>query len=544
MLFFTKHRFISKKIGVLLVFFLYAFVGYSQSIQYSLHSPRRTAETHLQNLHSENFYPKIASRVFRTTGNYSQKELSERAIALKRIFDGLGIYVHLEKIPDTPNYQDSLSGKNRYILDKTHPKIYLEKIGRRWYYSQETFELIPALYEQTYPFGTHRFLEITERFSDETYFGLKAWQYVGLLVVLLTALLFYQILVFINRRIVVKILNKVKLDNLSENFFTPITRPFSLLLDLVFVMLAIRVMQLPSLLNYYIQLGLKASLPFLATIIVYRFVDLIASYLQKAAQKSESMLDDQLVPLFRKVTKILVVIFGTLIVIQNLRFDITGLVAGISIGGLAFALAAQDTIKNLFGSLMILIDKPFKVGDYIKTTDIEGDVEEIGFRSTRVRSLYNSLIYVPNGKMADMTIDNLGMRDYKRFRTFISLTYDTPPELIAIFVEGLQKIVEQHPQSRPDYKEIHLHEFGASAYQILFQMYIVAKEWGDELAVRHDIMLQIVRLANALQVRLAFPTSTLHVESFPQKTGLSPEYLSEADYRKRLEDFFGNKKLD
>ena len=133
---------------------------------------------------------------------------------------------------------------------------------------------------------------------------------------------------------------------------------------------------------------------------------------------------------------------GILIVLQNMGVNVFSLLAGLGLGGLAFALAAKDTAANLFGSIMILTDRPFKIGDWVKMDGVEGTVEEIGFRSTRVRTFYNSLITIPNATIANVQIDNLGVRQYRRTTATLGVTYDTSMEKMNQFVEGIRKIIE------------------------------------------------------------------------------------------------------
>ena len=144
------------------------------------------------------------------------------------------------------------------------------------------------------------------------------------------------------------------------------------------------------------------------------------------ATQTQNTMDDQLVPIIRKSLRVFVITFGTLAILQSLNLSIFPLLTGLSIGGLAFALAAQDTIKNFFGSVMIFLDKPFQIGHWITTDGIDGTVEEVGLRSTRIRTFSNSLVTVPNGKLADATINNHGLRVYRRFYTTLSINYDTP----------------------------------------------------------------------------------------------------------------------
>jgi MscS family membrane protein len=255
----------------------------------------------------------------------------------------------------------------------------------------------------------------------------------------------------------------------------------------------------------------------LITVIFFKLVDVLAAYFHKLATKTESTLDDQLVPLLRKTFKAFVILVGTLFILRDgLNLDIIPFLTGLSIGGLAIALAAQDTIKNFFGSVMIFIDKPFQVGDWITSGEIDGTVEEVGFRSSRIRTFRNSLMYVPNGKIADAILDNHGLRQYRRFYTTLTITYDTPPELIEEFVKGLQEIVLAHPKTRKDAFNIYFNNLSPYSQDIMFYIFFEVPTWPEELAARHEILIQIVKLANSLRVKFAFPTQTLHMDGFPE----------------------------
>ena len=191
---------------------------------------------------------------------------------------------------------------------------------------------------------------------------------------------------------------------------------------------------------------------------------------------------------------------------------------------------------------MIFIDRPFQIGDWITSGDIDGSVEEVGFRSSRIRTFRNSLMYVPNGKLADSVIDNHGMRQYRRFYTQIAVTYDTPPELINTFVEGLRKIVETHPDTRKDYYNVYFNDMAAFSLNIMFYIFFEVPDWGAELKARHEVLMQILKLGNELGVNFAFPTQTLHMENFPGQQSLSPSYTSQDEANQKMAAFFENKK--
>jgi len=251
----------------------------------------------------------------------------------------------------------------------------------------------------------------------------------------------------------------------------------------------------------------------------YRLVDILAALLEDRARKTHNKFDDLLVPLVRKSLKVFIAAFGLVFIAETLEMDISSLLAGLGLGGLAVALAAQDTVKNLFGSLMVLIDRPFSVGDWVVIGDYEGVVEEVGFRSVRIRTFYNSLITLPNSNLISSAVDNYGARSYRRWSTKLGVTYDTPPATIDAFCEGIRELVRRHEITRKDAFEVHLNSFGDSGLEILLYVFFETGDWSKELAARHALALDILRLAERLGVDFAFPTRTvwLHEQAPPQR---------------------------
>jgi MscS family membrane protein len=187
------------------------------------------------------------------------------------------------------------------------------------------------------------------------------------------------------------------------------------------------------------------------------------------------------------------------------------------------ALAAQDTVKHFFGSIMIFVDRPFQIGDWIEVDGLNGTVEEVGIRSTRIRTFANSLVSFPNGQLADSVINNWGLRVYRRYSTKVGLTYDTPPDLLELYIEGMKGLVLNHPLTRKDYYEIHLNEFGPSSLDILVYVFFEADSWSAELKARHELMIGFIKLAEVLGVSFAFPSQTLYLENMPgqEKSGFN-----------------------
>lgn len=496
----------------------------AEKAEVNLSTPYHTLYTHLYNLQEEHFYPAAAAQTFPSKGG-SLQEREELAIKLKQVLDGAGLYIDMELVPRDPTYFDSLGRQHKYVLNARYPDLYLiRKENGQWVYSERTAERVDELFVQVFPFGTHKLLDWLPRLGQKKIMGLHVWQYVAILVLILLAFILHKLFTYFLRQGLNRLLHSLGYPEVAQRFVLPVARPFSLLFVFVFLLMLIPVVQLPAAMNYWVMLFIKAALPFFATVVFYKLIDLVGVYMERFATRTESTLDDQLVPLVRKALRTFVVVIGALFILDNLDFNVTAFIAGLSIGGLAFALAAQDTIKNFFGSLMIFIDKPFQIGDWVTSGEIDGTVEEVGFRSTRVRTFRNSVTSVPNGKLADWVVDNHGLRQYRRFFTNLTITYDTPPAVVELFVEGLRKIVEQHPKTRKDVYEIHLNGLGPHSLDIMFYIFFVVPTWSEELKARHEVLIEVMKLAEALGVRFAYPTQTLHMETFPGQPSLTPEY--------------------
>jgi len=241
-------------------------------------------------------------------------------------------------------------------------------------------------------------------------------------------------------------------------------------------------------------------------------INVLAGIAHKYSSRRDTKFEDSLMPIIRVTLKIIILIAGGLYILNGLKINITPLVAGVSIVGLAIGLAAQETIRNLFGSVSILTDQPFEVGDYIRFDNYDGTVEKIGVRSSRIRTLNNSLITVPNGKFADTTIDNFGKRRYRRFMTTISLTYDTHTEKIELFIAGLRHLVAGYKQVNHELTQIYLNDLSESSLNIFFNIYFQVQNIKEELKEREDVIMDIIRLAEKLGINFAFPSRTLYIE--------------------------------
>jgi len=252
-----------------------------------------------------------------------------------------------------------------------------------------------------------------------------------------------------------------------------------------------------------------------------------------------------LLPIINRITKIVIGFLTVLYVLNLLDVNITAIVAGVSIGGLALALAAQDTVKNLLGSIMIFVDQPFQVGDYIEVDGVAGTVEEVGFRTTRIRTIDTSLIAIPNGNVANYSINNKGVRPIRLINLSIGVTYNTPLRYLRIFREGLDELIVKHPKLADEPRYVFINSLDDSAITIIFRTYVETGMYYEELAVREQVILSILELAEELGIQIAFPSSTVYIDQIPGQAPLNTSYIyDETELMAKKNSFLDKLKVD
>lgn len=245
----------------------------------------------------------------------------------------------------------------------------------------------------------------------------------------------------------------------------------------------------------------------------FQLVVLLDIRLTRWADGTDSSIDNILVPLIGKSLRIFIVVIGGMMVLQNLTgLQFGPLLASLGIGGLAVALAAKDSIANFFGTLTILFDKPFQVGDRIVVNGYDGSVENVGFRSTRIRLLNGHLVTIPNEKLANSEVENVASRPNLRWLTQIGLPYDTPPDKVQEAVDILRKILDTHEGMHPDLPpKVHFDGFKDWSLNITVVLWYHPPEWWDYQAWLQRTCLEIMRQFDAAGIDFAFPSQTLYL---------------------------------
>jgi len=369
--------------------------------------------------------------------------------------------------------------------------------------------------------------------TREAFAGLAYWQWLGILAVVVAGLLFDLLI----RQLLHKVWRGYSMRRLRRQpdpkLVRQAVRPFGLTGQALVWYLGVTPLGLPAQALIIVQVAVRLLLVVGSVWAAYRLTDLFSEFLMRKAEQTETKFDDVLVPLLRKTLKVFVTAVGLVYMADAFRIQIVPLLTGLGIGGLAVAFAAKDSIENFFGSVTVILDRPFEIGDWVVIEGVEGTVEELGLRSTRIRTFYNSQVTFPNAGLVRARVDNYGRRRYRRYKTNIDITYSTPPERIEAFCAGIREIILAHPYTRKDYYHVWLNEFGAASLRVLVYMFHETPDWATELRERHRFMLDVIRLAERLHVEFAFPTQTLHIyneqHGLPVKTPPAPGESAERD---------------
>lgn len=338
---------------------------------------------------------------------------------------------------------------------------------------------------------------------------LEGWQFLGLLALAVAGMLADRIFVLLLTAATRFWLRRQGVD-VEKVQVSPALRPLGWLASAATWALLMSWLLLPPKVEAVLAFVLRFMATWCFVAAAYRVVDVTADYLAKKAGTSETKMDALLLPFISRAVKVFVVAFGIVFVAQNIGVDVTSLLAGLGIGAFAIGLAAKESIENFFGSLTILMDRPFKVDDWViidGTT--EGTVEHVGFRSTRVRTFANSVITVPNATLIRARVDNMGERQFRRWKTTLSVTYDTPPEKLEAFCEAVRHLIRLHPFTRKDFFNVNFRDFGAASLDIDLTVFWVLPDAPTEFREKHRLALDILRVASELKVEFAFPTQTI-----------------------------------
>ncbi len=377
-------------------------------------------------------------------------------------------------------------------------------------------------------------MENLEAILNQTFLGISIERYAAAFAVLLVALVLRKVLAHLFTAVIFPFAKKTD-SRYDDIVIEAVRKPLMLLVFIAGLFVAIQILQLPTEptdLRHFAFAMLKVLITFAIAWACYNLVSLLDEWLSQWVDRTELTLDDHLAPFVRKSLRVFIIFLAVLMAIQNLGFSISGILASLGIGGLAVALAAKDTLANVFGSVMIIIDRPFHIGDLVKTKDLEGIVEEVGFRSTKIRTLDGSLISVPNSTITNMAIDNCSRMTARRIRMTIGVAYETTTDQLRQAVEMTRTMLASQEKIDPQRIVVRFTEFGASSLDILVNCYTDATGTPEYLAVREEVCLRIMEILEEAGVEIAFPSRSLYLRG--QERNLLPAAVAGSE-RETLE---------
>lgn len=349
--------------------------------------------------------------------------------------------------------------------------------------------------------------------------GISIWQYLLAFVVIMLS--------FFARRLTSKIVDRFVLPRLEQygahlthRLTGALNKPLTALIATIGVYLAVRILMVrtdpttsPEIISdTFVVQSFQIAV---ATIIIWaimRLVDVVAGFYRERASADEIPLDEPIVVLIQRTIKVFVLVVGGLIVIERMGYNIASLLGGLGIGGLAIALAAQDTLANVFGSLIVLTDRPFKIGDWVRIGEVEGFVEFIGLRSTRIRTWPKSLVTIPNKVMTGSNIENWTAMPLRRVSFTFWIGYEALPDQVSRLVDEIEKVLINHPGVDQGYHLVKFDKFSEQGLGVFIYYFTRSTVWKEHLQVRQDVNLAIMRLIHSLGLTFGVPLHRVYAD--------------------------------
>ncbi|MEJ2699337.1 MAG: mechanosensitive ion channel family protein [Desulfuromonadales bacterium] len=356
-------------------------------------------------------------------------------------------------------------------------------------------------------------METIVHFWKETFLGISLGRFALAFVIIILSLLLKKILAHVFTRVIFPLAEKTG-TRYDDMFLAGLKKPAELLIVIGGLFIAVQVLRLPVEpvdVRRFAYALLKVLVTADVAWFLFNMVSLLETYMEKWVSRTESTLDDQLVPFVRKSLRVFIIFLAIIMTIQNLGYSISGLLASLGIGGLAVALAAKDTISNVFGSLMIILDRPFHLGDWIKAGDLEGTVEEVGFRSTKIRTFAKTLISVPNSVITNMAVDNFTRMPKRRIKLSVGVTYESTPAQMRAAVGKIRSMLQNHSAIDQEFMLVHFTDFGPSSLDILVYCFTRTTVWAEYLEAREDVNLKIMDILEGLGMEIAFPSRSVYL---------------------------------
>ena len=379
----------------------------------------------------------------------------------------------------------------------------------RWVFSAKTVSRVPSWYQRLDDLWLREHLPTgLLRIGPR---GFVLWEWLALPILLATSVMLALLLTWLLRLMLTPLLRRTQ-AKWDQLLVTNLRQPMRLILSCVLWGWAMPHLLITVQAERSVQTIARVGLLLGLFWALWRCIDVVVQLLRESVWMKTHPAALGVVPLGYRLAEIAVAAIAIVTALQELGYPVTSLVAGLGIGGLAVALAAQKTVEHVFGGVMLSIDQPMRVGDYVRIEDTTGWVEQIGLRSTSIRTLDRSLVTIPNGKLAEMKIESMAARDRMRMHLTLGVTYDESPERMAELRDAIHAYLKAHPLLWHDMQlRVHFVGFGDSALNIDIMAWFQETDWDRFLELRHVVLLELMRIVERHGAQMAFPTQTIHL---------------------------------
>jgi len=421
------------------------------------------------------------------------------------------LWVDLESLSDQPQGDTSDGSARRDTLGVIETKrgavpVRLQRAGSgEWQIARATVAEIDELYAE---FGIGVVGELLPEPLLVRVGELAIWQWLGLAGALILAYALGSLGVVIGLRFAGRLMRR---NEMPVELLHVLSGPLTALAMLGFFSIAALLLRLPAPALDFLHLASRVLVIVLIAWLAMRAVDATTRELERRVGIQTDTMVLTVIPVGRRLTKVFLLILAVLASLQNVGINVVSIVAGLGVIGIGVALAAQTTFENFFGTLSILIDQPVRRGDVCRFNDKVGTIEDIGLRSTRIRTLDRTVITVPNGEFSSLHLENFGARDQMRLYAVLGLRYETSADQMRHVLIGLKRLLVSHPRVTADPARVRFVGFGAHSLDVEIYAHVDTQDYAEFLAIREDVLLRMIDVVEASGTGFAFPSQTLYL---------------------------------
>jgi MscS family membrane protein len=379
---------------------------------------------------------------------------------------------------------------------------------QRWRFTASTVGRVDAWYQEIQPGRLAAWMPPFLRVAGP--YGVQWWQWIGLVVIVIAGFTLGRLLGGLTVAIATRVAKKTS-NRFDDDVIRAGAGPLTAFWSLVAMRAVVPLLELHAQAAVMVSGAIAVGIFVVFFWTLMRAVDVFCILAARSRWAVRSPSSRSLISLARRLLKVVIAVIGAVSLLSTLGYPVASIIAGLGVGGVAMALAAQKTVENLFGAFSIGVDQPIREGDFVKIDDLVGTVETIGLRSTRIRTLDRTLVTFPNGKLADLRLETFAVRDRLRLACVLGLVYSTTPAQLARIIDELRATLRQHPTIWPDSVNVYLIELAETSLKIEVNAWFQTTDWDEFQQIRQDLFIRFLEIVRAAGSDFAFPPRGLEI---------------------------------